>query len=924
MAGARVLVVPAARVRHRQALAERPPADGLVRLAARHRVRTMLVCYGFWHRLRVVPQVVLLSVVEALAYLFTGRTAHARVVASSWTWNLRHLGSLTRQRRALRKVRAVPDSEVRRLQVGGSTRVRGWLRSGSAGGERLGELTRSGRRLAGSLKAGPRRTAVIVTLGMLVLLLVSSRDLITGTIPAVGEFAPFPSSPSTLLHAWTSGWRTSGLGSTSPAPTAYGILGVLGTLLFGAMGVLRKLLILGPLPIGALGAWRLARPIGSRRAAVVAFVVYLAIPLPYNALANGSWGGLLLFAAAPWIVRSLARAGNLAPFATEPGTVDILGPAGAGSVLAAEAPRLVEAPSSSRYLIGRILGLGLFLALVGSFVPFVLVSSMLIGVGLALGSLAARRVEGVGRMLASSFGAPAVAFLLHLPWSLQFFGAGQGWTSFAGVRSSENSLLSVGRLIRFQSGPFGAPPLGWALLVAAALPLVIGRGWRFEWAARAWFVALVSWGALFAGHQGWLPFRLPPAEVLLAPAAIGLALAAALGMAAFEVDLPGYRFGLPQVVSIIAAAGVLIGSLSVFAGVIGGRWKVPGGDYRAPLEFIQTERRAAPFRVLWVGDPEVLPLAGWRIEDRLAYATTDQGLPTVADRWGAPATSPTPLLRRSLDLASSRRTVRLGRLLAPMGVRYIVVPLQKAPIPFSSEKFDIPASLHAALEQQVDLERVDVNDGVLVYRNRAWAPTRAQVTRGTPIGSSFLAAAGVDLSASANVLPQDDGTAGGTGRITRGGDVLVGSAAASGWKLEVGGRSQPRSEAWGWANRFQVTDTGTASLSYQTPLWREVLLGGQVVLWLVAFAMWRRFRRGPDPEGPDPAVSRVTARQAPVAGPAGDGAEAAAPGTRASGGRRPQQPTISAGDRAATEEPPGAATTGPSDERSDLGTVTRP
>lgn len=884
VAGARVLIVPAARVRHRQALVERAPEEGVAVLAARHRVRTMLVGYGFWHRLRVVPQAFLLTVVEVLANLFTGRTAHAGVAARSWTWNLRHYASMAARRRALRQVRAVPDTEVRRLQAGGSARVRAWLRSGSAGGERIGEVTRSGRKLAGSLKTGPRRTAALVAVAMLVLLLISSRDLITGPIPAVGEFARFPSSPSTLLRAWLSGWRTSGLGSTSPAPTAYAILGGLGAVLGGAMGLLRELLILGPLPVGALGAWRLARPIGSRRAAVVAFVVYLAIPLPYNALANGSWGGLILFAVAPWLVRSLARAGNLAPYATRPGTVDILGPAGDGAALAAEASRLTEAPSSPRYLIGRILALGLLLALVGSFIPFVLVTSVLVGAGMALGSVVARRTEGVGRILAASFGAPAVAFVLHLPWSLQFFGAGQGWVSFAGVRSSENSLLSVGRLIRFQSGPFGAPPLGWALLVAAALPLVIGRGWRFEWAARAWFVALVSWSVLFAGHEGWLPFRLPPAEVLLAPAAVGLALAAALGMAAFEIDLPAYRFGLPQAVSLIAAVAVVVGSLSVFAGVVGGRWKVPGGDFSAPLGFIQSERRTEPFRVLWVGDPEVLPLSGWRIGDRLAYATTDDGLPTVADRWSAPATDPTPLLRRGLSLASDRDTVRLGRLLAPMGVRYVVVPLQKAPVPFSSERFDIPATLRAAFEQQLDLERVDVNDGLLVYRNRAWAPTRSLVAKGTTVGSSYLDAASVDLTGATNVLPADRGTTGASGKVTRPGVVLVGSAASSGWELTVGGKHQPRTKAWGWANQFRVSGTGPAALRYDTPWWRYLLLGGQVVLWLAAVAMWRRFRRGPDPEGPDPAHTRATP------------APATATPSMSISGRSDGSPTVEVGD----------------------------
>ena len=66
------------------------------------------------------------------------------------------------------------------------------------------------------------------------------------------------------------------------------------------------------------------------------------------------------------------------------------------------------------------------------------------------------------------------------------------WRLYALSRVNETMLL------RFQTGPFGNTPLGWAFLVAAALPLVIGRGWRLGWSVRAWFVALAAWGVLLA------------------------------------------------------------------------------------------------------------------------------------------------------------------------------------------------------------------------------------------------------------------------------------------------------------------------------------------------------------------------------------------------------------------------------------------
>ena len=85
----------------------------------------------------------------------------------------------------------------------------------------------------------------------------------------------------------------------------------------------------------------------------------------------------------------------------------------------------------------------------------------------------------------------------------------------------------------------GAAPLGWALLVVAAVPLVLGRDWRLAWAVRLWMVALTCVGVAWAGGQGWIPLQFQSPDVLLAFAAAALAGAVALGAVAFETDLRG-------------------------------------------------------------------------------------------------------------------------------------------------------------------------------------------------------------------------------------------------------------------------------------------------------------------------------------------------------------------------------------------------
>ena len=57
-------------------------------------------------------------------------------------------------------------------------------------------------------------------------------------------------------------------------------------------------------------------------------------------------------------------------------------------------------------------------------------------------------------------------------------------------------------------------------------------------------------------------------------------------MAAFEVDLPGYRFGWRQAVSSAAALAVLLGILPLASGIADGRWKMPGGDLDRPMGLV--------------------------------------------------------------------------------------------------------------------------------------------------------------------------------------------------------------------------------------------------------------------------------------------------------------------------------------------------
>ena len=104
------------------------------------------------------------------------------------------------------------------------------------------------------------------------------------------------------------------MGTTAPATPALAVAGVVGTVLLGAMGLTQKVLLFGCLPLGAWGMVRLVRPFGSQRASLVAGVAYLALPLPYDALALGRLGALAAYAGSPWVLGHLFRSTDMPPY----------------------------------------------------------------------------------------------------------------------------------------------------------------------------------------------------------------------------------------------------------------------------------------------------------------------------------------------------------------------------------------------------------------------------------------------------------------------------------------------------------------------------------------------------------------------------------------------------------------------------------
>ena len=826
VAGARVVVAPAARVAHLEALGVRRPLDDRRRLQARHRLRAMRDSDTLSTRLRATPEAFVLSLMEIVQAIVLGHFRRARDIWSAWTWNFRNASSGRDRRSTLVGLRRVSDGEVREFQSRGSARLTAFMRQRIA----RSEAAAGGRELMSNLRDARSATPFVVWSLMLLFLVAGGRELFFNGVPAIGDFVRFL-PPGQMIERWMSGYQSVGLGSTAPAPTGFGLLGARGYLLLGAVGLLRGVLILGLWPLGVLGMWRLSRPITSQRSRLLTSVIYLMVPVASNAMAQGDWGTLVLYAVLPWVVSQLALASGLAPFGNRG---DSSGP-GVGR----------------RPLGHRLLMVGFFLALAATIDPAVIVVAVGVSIAFALGGWFAGQFAGTGRILLVGIGGSAFALVLHLPWSLSFL---DGWASIVGVGSNGGFPLAIADVLRFGSGPFGTGVLGWLLLVTALLPLFIGRRWRLAWAVRGWVLALCGFGLAWTFGQGWLVTILPAPSMLLVPAALGIALAAGLGMAAFEIDLPDYHFGWRQLASIVAAIAFVIALGPALVSASSGRWEIPRGDFNRSLSFLSDGTADGEYRVLWLGDAAALPLEGWRLDapaiddlgpDRaLAFATTVSGTPSIAEQWPGSDSGATGTLAQALQTAGEGGTARLGALLSPMAVRYVVVPVAPAPDPYARSRAAVPSDLLSVLDAQLDLASITVNPGVRVYRNSAWAPGIALLPSGTTLpsgGTSLVDRTAPAMSTALPALTESEGFTSASGELANPGVVYV-AAAGEDWQLKVDGESLERSSAFGWASSFVADRAGSATLSYKTSSFRWLMLFGQMLLWVIVIVYLLRTR----------------------------------------------------------------------------------
>ena len=155
------MVVPTATVRSLDRVSARDQPLSR-RHSMRYRQHIVAKCYGWVHLVPILIMAMLLSLLEVAYSLLALRFQHARDVFRAWGWNLLQIPYVLKARRRISRLRETRDRQIRRRQIAGSSRLRGFLQGQIGGDIALQSIRgRAGRQLTQSLSAGPRRISLI-------------------------------------------------------------------------------------------------------------------------------------------------------------------------------------------------------------------------------------------------------------------------------------------------------------------------------------------------------------------------------------------------------------------------------------------------------------------------------------------------------------------------------------------------------------------------------------------------------------------------------------------------------------------------------------------------------------------------------------------------------------------------------------------
>ncbi|MEA2009079.1 MAG: hypothetical protein U9N78_00065 [Actinomycetota bacterium] len=584
------------------------------------RIRAMIKVYGPLTLLWVLPMAFFSGFAQSFLSLFLGRWRFFDWLRA-WLWNLVKLPNTLGERHAARKGRVVGDAELFRYQISGSVALK------TVAAE-LSDRVR--RRLPGedglSIEAVGdelRRPSFIVGALVLVFVFLATRSIWSVGLPAVGFSLPFVESGPGAISAYAGGWNPAGLGSVEALRPFTALAGLVQTILFDNRRLAEYVLTAGSWLLGIWGVVRLLRTWGVRAVAgTLAGVVYVAGPAAQALAQETAVGVAIAVGLIPWSMR----------FA------------------------LASFPTSWVSRIGRIAALAV--------------------------------IAGLSAMLAPlTLAVPVVALFI---WALLNFTDGSAWRAF-GVSMVGAILavpllfpwLGVADLYRFitDGEAYWAIPIVTATIVAIAAAAALSAAPQRLALIAGWGAIAAAGGTLLARSAGLGAGR-EIETVSLAVVALGLGLIVGPSFEAITRvrEVGGWR---RIVVGVAVAASVFLVVASAVT-ILGGRAGYPGDEYRDAFTF-SAARPGDPTasRILVLGAPGNLP-GDDRIVGGAAFRLVSAPMPETWETYLHTARVGDDELARTLESIIDGETKRAGELLAPFGVRWIVILAEDERDPFAN------------------------------------------------------------------------------------------------------------------------------------------------------------------------------------------------------------------------------------------------
>ena len=819
MLGARVVVNPAAVVRHRGAFDARATLIGAAARAERVRVRTVVSCAPLAQVPLLIVRLLAQALIDATLGLFNGEQRRGFA-------GLRAVGALVvdapaivSRRRLLRPLRRVRGSEVMRMQLRSSARLAAYARHRRA----LREQYTSEIPVIGQTATPTSRGVALVGLASLAVVLIGGRGLIFDGVSSVGQFVPLAGGETSafdLARAYLAGWSPAWFGAPSAAPTFIAVMAAAGVVWFGAWAGLLTALVIGSLVVGPLGAWRLSGVLGSARVRMFGAITYAAFPVGILAARDGRRDAIILWALSPWILDFARRI------------------AGLGRDDADTLRETSVRPTGGRrsQLLASLL---LLVAAATAFSPTVLIVVLLLmAVLLAASALTSTPWRASAWLLASLATALVATMVLHIPWSVRFIGS-DWWSALVGVGSPNTGASLIDVL------SFGVDNVVWRyMLVAAYLPVVImlfiERGSRAGWTTRAFLLVAVSTALRLSAEHDVLRVALPEPLMLGSLTALGVCISATAAFSSF-VEGRHHTFTWRQLLAASSVAAMVAAIIPSVLVAVDGRWLQPNATLSQLVTQLPDDA-AGDYAVLYIGDSRLLPVSVVTADDeRTAYGIVHDGGPLGVDLLPMSPTAMSTSLERAVDVLLAGESLRAGRLLAPLAVRFVVVPLRDATlharrVPSGGAVGDVVVE---RLADQLDLRRVYTATDLVIFENMAALPLasvldeRASVASRQALEASLLAEA---LRARATFVAGFAADRRATGESLPG-TVHLAVPFSQRWTMSVDdARVAPRA-AFGVTTAFDAPVAGVAEIRLRASLAIRILIVLQLVMWCTVLAI---------------------------------------------------------------------------------------